>query len=39
MTFADKELAVLLFPNLTRTFEESYEASELNPLLKRPMSY
>lgn len=26
MTFADKELAVLLFPNLTRTFEESYEA-------------
>ena len=26
ITFADKELSVLLFPNLTRTFEESYEA-------------
>ncbi|EKX30989.1 hypothetical protein GUITHDRAFT_122806, partial [Guillardia theta CCMP2712] len=26
MDWADKELAVLLFPNLTRSFSESYEA-------------
>lgn len=26
VVWADKELAVLLFPNLTRTFEESYQA-------------
>jgi hypothetical protein len=26
IVFADKELAVLLFPNLTRNFQESYEA-------------
>jgi hypothetical protein len=25
MKWADKELAVLLFPNLTRNFQESYQ--------------